>query len=136
MALLVLGDLRIDVMGFQADNDRDYVEARLFRGAEALRAEEDAVATISGSAARNDRLKNPVQSNVLGKLGDVFVGELCPWVARVFIEAVDGHEERQACCSKCVERDCLRVSEGLGIDAFSDRVGDQAFDGGEVLDLL
>ena len=92
-----------------------YQEPRPFRRAEALRSEEDAVATVS-STANNDWLKDPAQSDVVGELGEFFLGELCPWVARVFIEAGDGHEERQAFGGKCVERDCLRGSGGLGLD--------------------
>jgi hypothetical protein len=111
MALLVLGDLGVGVMCLRADDDRDYLEPRPFRRAAALGAEEDAVATVICGGAHNDGLKNPTQSDVLGKLGDLFLRELGPRVAWVFIEAVDRHEERQPFGSKCVERECLRGAE-------------------------
>ena len=114
MTLLVLGDLSVGVMGVRADDDRDGLEPRPLRGTQALGAEEDAVATAIGSAAHDDRLKDAAQSDVLRELGDFFVGELGPRVGRVFIEAVDRHEKREAFGSECVERECASAAHGWG----------------------
>ena len=95
VALLVLGDLGVGVMGLRADDDGNGLEPRLLRGAQTLGAEEDPIATLLGQPMDDDRLEDPAQSDVLGELGDLLFGELGPRVARVFLEALDRDEERQ-----------------------------------------
>jgi hypothetical protein len=128
MTLLVLGDLGVDIMGFRADDDRDHVEVRLLRSSKPFRAEDDAVAAVIGSPAHNDGLKNAAQSNVLSELGDLLIGEFGPRVGRVFLEAVDRHEEREAFGSESVEREHRRVSVHLKVDALIGSSRDGAFD--------
>ena len=127
VTLLVLGDLSVDVMGVRADDDRDGLEPCLPCGTKTLCAEEDVVTTGVGSRPYNDGLKDAALSDVVGKLGEFFVGEFGPWVGGVFLDAVDSHEERYAIGGKSVERECRRWGSGLFIDARLDRVGLRSF---------
>ena len=128
VTLLVLGDLGVGVMGGRADDDGDYLEPRALGGTKTLCAEEDAVTTGIGSRPYNDGLKDAALSNVVGELGEFFVGKFGPWVGGVFLDAVDSHEERYAIGGKSVERECRRWGSGLFIDARLDRVGLRSFD--------
>src|SRR5678816_3225524 len=96
MALLVLGDLGVDIVGFGADDDRDRLESGSLCGTQAFRAEQGTVAAYYGGWPHNDRLKNAAQSNVLGELGDFCIGKLGPRVAGVFPEAADRNEQGAA----------------------------------------
>ena len=89
MTLLVPGALRVDVMGVGADDDRNRFQTGLPGATQSLGAKEDAIATLFGSMARNDQLKDSVQNHVLGELGDFFIEELGSRVARVFLKAVN-----------------------------------------------
>lgn len=88
MTLLVLGNLRVDVMGLRADDDRNYVEASLLRRTKTLRAKEDTVPTVITGAAHDDGLKNAAQGDVLSELSDLLVGERGPRVAWILVNAV------------------------------------------------
>jgi hypothetical protein len=96
MTLLVLRNLSVDVMGFGADDDRNYPEACPPSGAKTLRAKEDTVTTVPTNAAHDDGLKNAAQSDVFGELVDLRIGELGPRVAWVLVKAVSRHEKRLA----------------------------------------
>ncbi len=128
MALLVLGDLRVDVVGFRADDDRDDFEARPFRGAQSLRAEKNAVAAVIRSPTHDDGLKDAAQRDVLGELGNLLIRELGPRVAGIFLEAVDGNEEWKAFGSESVERECRRGGARLRVDDLIGSFRDEAFD--------
>ena len=128
MTLLVLGTLSVDVMGLGADDDRNYLEASPLRRAKTLRAKEDTVATVITSAAHDDGLKNAAQSDVLGELGELLIGELGPRVAWVLVKAVNRHKKRLALVNEFIERGQNRGGGSLGIDALFDSVRGPASD--------
>ncbi len=96
MALLVLGDLSVDVMGLQADDDRHFSKPRPLRRAKTLRAEEDTVATVIASAAHDDRLKDAAQRDVLGELRKLLSGNSVRGLLRVLVEEIHRSEQRFA----------------------------------------
>ena len=116
MTLLVLGDLRVGIVGLRADDDRDGLEPGLPRGTQTLRAEEDSVATGFASGARDDRLEDAAQRDVSGQLGDLFVRELGSRVLGILLDRVDRQEKRDTISRERVERECGLSSARRRID--------------------
>ena len=94
MTLLVLGDLRVAVMGVRADDDRHDLEPGLPGSTQALGAEDDSISRAFGNRAHHDRLEDAAQRDVSGQLGDLFIRELGPRVVRILLERIDRHQQR------------------------------------------
>jgi hypothetical protein len=78
--------------------------------------------------AHDDGLKNSAYRNILGELGDFLIRKLGPWVARIFLEAIDGYEQRDAFGCKRIELQCRRgCTRPRGSDLIGN-VRDKAFD--------
>ena len=76
MALLALSDLVIGVDRRVANDDRDFAQAALQRGAQSLGAEVKAVAALRVGGMRNEGLQDAALANVVGEFVDLGVGEL------------------------------------------------------------
>ena len=117
VALLVLSDLSVDIMGLGADDDRHDFKAGSLRCAEALSAEEDAIVAVVRTPLRNDGLKDAAQRDVLRELVDFCFGKFGPRVSGIFLEAVDRYQEGRAFGAECVDREDPPGSPGP--DVFS-----------------
>lgn len=91
--LLVLGDLRVGVGGCLANEDRHLGKAGPPRGATALGAVMDTVA--SGCVGRQDdeRLQDAVLADAVGQLVDLRFRKLCARIVRVFDQPIERYEQ-------------------------------------------
>lgn len=97
VALLVLGHLRVDVMGRSADDDGHLSETGLPGRAYTLCAEEDPVAAAAAGAVHDDWLKDAVHADVGRELRQLAFRELGSRVPWVLVQQLDGYKQRFAC---------------------------------------
>ena len=96
MALLVLGHLRVHVMGRSADDQGHLAKPGQLGRAQTLRSEEDPVATLAAGAADDDGLKDAVHTDVGRELCQLAFRKLGSRIARILFKSLNGNKQRLA----------------------------------------
>jgi hypothetical protein len=71
-------------------------------------------------------LENSACRDVPGELGDFLIGKLGPRVARIFLKAIDGYQQREAFGCKRIELQCRRGSSRPRVGDLIGNVRDEA----------
>ena len=93
VSLLVLCHLRVGVCRCIAYDHRHFSEAGPPGSAQALGAEVDLVAALRIGGMDDDGLQDAALTDVVGEFAEIGVGEFGAWITRVFVDAIQGHDE-------------------------------------------